>query len=341
LVIPAGFLVDHYGPRQLFVIGSVLATATTAGLGLAETPAALAILMGLSGLLHALRMTALNASFFANLKTIGIARAGWFKGSMAIGLAFIGPLLSGLLIDFMSMTSIFYLLAGLTLLPIGLALVFLQNHAQTADNQQSRPAIVEQLAQFRALLALRTLYLPLLTECLSTALFATFSAFVAVIAIQRLGLPPASASLLLGVEGALYIVTLFAGWPLFQSLGVRGVYGVSTIVILASLFLLTISHSISGLAAAAIGLGLGLGLTNLIVSDRIGHVDAEKGKVVGLFSAFIGVGLAIGPLIGGAVGTTFGTSAIFLSFVPLFLLLGLAGLRVVTVAQHPPADGLR
>lgn len=327
LVIPAGFMVDHFGPKRLFIVGSLLAAFTTASLGLTDTPAALAMTMGLSGLLHALRTTALNASFYSNLTTIGFARAGWFKGSMAIGLAFAGPLLSGLLIDVVSTTMLFYLLAILTLLPVGLALAFLEDRLRSELQRHARPGLRGHFVRFGQLLAIRTIYLPLLTECFSTALFAAFSTFIAVIAVQELGQPPATASLLLGLEGVVFIATLFAGWPLLQALGLRASYGVSMIAIVVALALIGGSHDIYAIGVAAVVLGLGLGLTNLIVSDSIGRIDAEKGKVVALFSTAIGGGLAVGPVVGGAIGAAFGTPAIFLGFIPLVLLLGIAGSR--------------
>jgi MFS family permease len=327
LVIPAGLLVDHYGSKRLFVIGGLCATFATFCLGSAKTPEVLTMVMGLSGLFHALKITALNASFFADLGSIGIERAGWFKGSMAIGLAFIGPLLSGLMVDVLPFALQFELLALLTLLPIALVLLFRTEPARSRAPRGFTQGIADQLAQFRILMAQRTLYLPLMTEGLSSALFATFSTFVAVVAVQLLYLPPASASLLMGIEGALFIATVFAAAPLIRSLGHRRFYPVSTAVIVVGLAILASAGSIYALVVAAILLGFGLGLTNLVVSDRIGRMDGEKGKIVGLFSAAIGVGLAAGPLLGGAIGAVLGTPALFLAYVPLFLLLAWAASR--------------
>ena len=64
LVIPAGFLVDHYGSKKLFITGSIAGTFATFALTLAKVPLAMTALLGLSGLFSSLKMTALNASFF-------------------------------------------------------------------------------------------------------------------------------------------------------------------------------------------------------------------------------------------------------------------------------------
>ena len=99
LVIPAGFLVDHFGSKKLFLTGSFSGFLSTLALVLAKVPIAMIALMGLSGLFSSLKMTALNASFFRNLKNMGFEKAGWFKGSMSIGLTFLGPAFGAFLVS--------------------------------------------------------------------------------------------------------------------------------------------------------------------------------------------------------------------------------------------------
>jgi MFS family permease len=50
-------------------------------------------------------------------------------------------------------------------------------------------------------------------------------------------------------------------------------------------------------------------------------MEGEKGKIVALFAASVGAGISLGPMIGGIVGQYLGTKNIFLTFIPLFLLL--------------------
>ena len=100
LVIPAGFLVDHFGSKKLFITGSLAGTLTTLALVTAKVPLAMTALLGFSGLFSSLKMTALNASFFRNLRDMGVEKAGWFKGSMSIGLTFLGPAFGAFLVAF-------------------------------------------------------------------------------------------------------------------------------------------------------------------------------------------------------------------------------------------------
>jgi predicted MFS family arabinose efflux permease len=289
--------------------------------------------MGLFGLFQVIKTTALSASFFANIGVIGIGRAGWFKGSIAIGLAFLGPLVSGVLLNLAPFTVLFVVLALLTLLPVFVALAVMKDHPQPRPPRTLRAGLVDQMHSFKELIHDQRIYLPLATEALSTALFASFSTFIAVIAVQQLGLPPVTVSVLMSVEGIAFIFTLFVGVSLLQRFGTAAFYVASVAVVVTSLVVLVNAGSALALIIAAALLGLGLGLTNLFIADRIGRVDGAKGKVTGLFAAAVGIGLSAGPMSGGALASLFGTGATFLAFVPAFMLLAVVALQASV--QHP------
>lgn len=84
-------------------------------------------------------------------------------------------------------------------------------------------------------------------------------------------------------------------------------------------------------------LGLGLGLINLVTSSRIGQMQGEKGKIVALFAASVGAGISLGPMLGGVVGQYLGTRNIFLTFIPLFLLLALLAFVTEARPEQAPA----
>ncbi|HEX9046788.1 MAG TPA: MFS transporter [Verrucomicrobiae bacterium] len=322
LVIPAGFLVDHYGSKRLFLIGGLIGTVMTFALSFAHTPTAIAIIMGLAGLFASLKMTALNSSFFSNLQSMGLEKAGWFKGSMSIGLTFLGPLAGGYLAHVISYGALFKLLAAATLIPISLVFFF-HNDPARKETTSLREAVRRQLKDFSELIRRRELYLPLFTESLSTSFFATFSAFIVVLAVQSLHLSATAASVLLSVEGGLFIVTVFVAGQLILRCTVPQLYRLSTAIVVAGIVVLVLAGSFAALVAATVVLGIGLGLANLIVSSRIGQMRGDKGKLVGLFSAAVGVGISVGPMLGGVIGAWLGTRAIFLAFIPLFLALPL------------------
>jgi MFS family permease len=327
LVIPAGFLVDHFGSKKLFLTGSFSGFLSTFALTLAKVPVAMIALMGLAGLFSSLKMTALNASFFRNLKDMGLEKAGWFKGSMSIGLTFLGPTFGALLVKYTGYQSIFVLLAALTLIPTALVFFFHSEPARPASGESLGSVIGTQLREFRRLIGQRTLYLPLLTESLSTSCFATFSTFVVVIAVQILHLPPTAASVLMTAEGGVFILTVFAASPLIIALSQFRLYALSVTVTSAGLLLVSVASSFTLLALGAVVLGLGLGLINLVTSSRIGKMEGEKGKIVALFSASVGAGISLGPMLGGLAGQYLGTRNIFLLFIPLFVFLVLLAYR--------------
>jgi MFS family permease len=321
LVIPAGFLVDHFGSKKLFLAGSFSGFLSTLALVMAKVPIAMIALMGLSGLFSSLKMTALNASFFRNLKNMGLEKAGWFKGSMSIGLTFLGPTFGAFLVSVSGFQSIFILLAALTLIPTALVFFFHSEAAHPGPVTELGGIVSRQLKEFRQLIGQRTLYLPLLTESLSTSCFATFSTFIVVITIQILHLKPSAASLLMTAEGGVFILTVFVAGPLITKMSQFQLYVLSVTVTSVGLALVSFSSTFMLLIFSSVVLGLGLGLINLVTSSRIGSMEGEKGKIVALFAASVGVGISLGPMIGGIVGQYLGTQNIFLTFIPLFLLL--------------------
>jgi MFS family permease len=321
LVIPAGFLVDHYGSKKLFLTGSFSGFLSTLTLTVAKVPLAMIVLMGLSGLFSSLKMTALNASFFRNLKNMGLEKAGWFKGSMSIGLTFLGPAFGAFLVSAAGYRTIFFILAALTLIPTALVFFFHSEPAHAGPVSELSGVVGRQLKEFRQLIGQSSLYLPLLTESLSTSCFATFSTFIVVIAVQILHLQPAAASVLMTAEGGVFILTVFAAGPLITKLSQFQLYLLSVTVTSVGLALVSISSTFTLLAFSSVVLGLGLGLINLVTSSRIGKMEGEKGKIVALFAASVGAGISLGPMIGGVVGQYLGTQNIFLTFIPLFILL--------------------
>jgi len=322
LVIPAGFLVDHYGAKKLFLIGSLTVTLTTFALVLAKTPALVAVLMGAQGFFRSLRMTAMNSSFFGNLKTMGLEKAGWFKGSLSIGFTFLGPLLGGYLAKSTPFPLIFELVVLITLLPT--ALVFFFHKDSVAPSEVPlRETIKAQLHDFNLLLRRRTLYLPLLSECMGASFMSAFSTFTIVIVVRTLNLAPTAASSLLTLEGALFILTVFTAGPLIRRISINRLYLCSFFIISLGAIMLALAGTLFMLALAAVVVGFGLGFNNLATYSQLGLQEGDKGKVVGLFSAATGVGISLGPLLGGVVGHYVGTQLMFIFFVPLIALLSL------------------
>jgi MFS family permease len=319
LIIPAGLLVDHFGARRLFIFGSLGTALITFALSAAGAPLALIVLQGVLGLFAALKITALNAAFFARLNAMGLSRAGWFRGSMSIGLTFIGPLLGAYLDRRLAAGHVFQALGWLALAPTALVLFF-HREPRPASAGSLAEGLAVQLRALRALLASPEIHFGLMTETLATACFATFSAFVVVLAVTTLHADAPAASLLMVIEGGAYILVVFAVGSLITRLSREALFLLSFAVTSIGLTSLGLSESFVVAAAGAGILGVGLGLFNLVTASQMGRMEGDKGKVVSLFGAAMGLGASLGPILAGFVGSWLGTPAIFFSFIPLMLL---------------------
>lgn len=323
LVIPAGFLVDHYGAKRLFIAGSLASALAAFSLTLVGSPALLIAVTGCQGLFASLKMTSLSASFYRSIKEIGLEKAGWFKGSMSIGLTFIGPVLGGYLARSADFPVIFQCIVALMLVPTGLVYFFHSEAPMTRDGEGLGTLVGQQLHAFRLLLRQRTIRQSLLMEALAAASISTFLPFIVVLLVKEWQLGPTVASTLITLEGAVFIFTVFLCGRLTRRFAPQTVLLASFALSSVGFLGLALAGGLVAVVAATLILGHGLGLINLITSARIGSIDGEKGKVVGLFAAATGLGLACGPFLAGLVGEYFGNHAVFMTFVPLFALVGL------------------
>jgi MFS family permease len=151
-----------------------------------------------------------------------------------------------------------------------------------------------------------------------------------VLAVSVLGMTPMTASVLAATEGATFIASVFLAGSLVQRLSHRATVLIGTGIAVPSLSLLSSIGTVPVLFAAALTLGAGLGLLSLVTTARAATLPGEKGKIASLFMAAAGIGGATGPAFGGAVAGWFGARAVFVGFVPLYMLLAasvLAGIR--------------
>lgn len=324
LVIPAGFMVDHFGSKRLFLAGSLAGAAAAFSLIMARTPAALIALACCQGVFGSVKMTSLSASFYRSLKEIGIEKAGWFKGSMSIGLTFIGPVLGGYLAKSAEFPFIIKLTVALMLIPTLLVYFFHSEHPGPVRTAGFRETAAAQLRGFTLLLRQRTICRALLMETLGAASISTFITFIVVLTVRDWHLKPTIVSALLTLEGAVFILTVFLWGRPVSRIATHTVIMISFALSGLGFLGLALAGNLFSLFAATVLLGHGLGLINLITSARIGTVEGEKGKVVGLFAAATGVGISAGPLLCGFVGQYLGNQAVFMTYVPLFVIFGLA-----------------
>lgn len=323
-VIPAGFLVDQFGSKRLYLVGSIFCTLVIIGVCLAVNPIALILLMSMYGFFRSLSLIATNAAFFRNLSVIGMDNAAWINGALMFGAVAVGPLLGGLLTKCFDYQTIFRMV--LLLYPVPILFVFFRykenmiNSAATDNKSKS----TSQFQEFSRLLLDKSIRYTLFAETLMGACSATLSVLMILIIIKKLHLSPTLASVVLTLNGCASIIVVFTAGSLVKRFSFSRLYLTSFSIASIGLFGLSLTAYVPIIIISSTILGIGLGLTQLVNYARIGTLQGEKGKISGLQTAASGIGFTTGPLLAGWLSHYIDIELVFGVFIPLFLLLGLS-----------------
>jgi predicted MFS family arabinose efflux permease len=320
-VLPAGFLVDRFGPKAMFYAGSFGMILSVVAYRFSTVPAALVAIALFEGGFRCLAFNALTASFLQALPRFGMKTVGWSKGALSLGLSFLGPLLAGALLAAASFHAVFAAVIVLMLAPNGLMTFVGAGPPPRARTGGALASVLGHGGEIAALLRQPNVAACLAAEALVAATFSAFGTFIVVMAVSVLDMTPVTASVLAATEGAAFIVTVFTAGGVIQNLSHRAAVLAGVGISAPSLACLTLFAAAPVLFAAALTLGCGLGLLSLITTSRAGTLPGEKGKVASLFMAAAGIGIAAGPAFAGAVSGWFGVRAVFAAFVPLYALL--------------------
>ncbi len=321
VVLPAGFMVDYLGSKKMYSVSAVMGSSIIVLISYVSSIELLLLSMVFFGMARSIRTTSLNADFFKNMNTIGIKKGGWFKGSMSVGGALIGPILGGIALVAMSFKS-YFALASVFLLAPFLVILARTNGGSNLTVKPKISKLADASNHYKALARNRSLVSATIIESINGALFITFSTFIIVLVIKDLGLSPGLAAMLIALKGGATICVVFLCGQLLRKNNTN-LYIFSFIATILSLLVLGTSSDTLQLAIASIILGLSSGLITLITFTQIGNIDGEKGKIAGIFSFGFAMGSILGPTLGGIIGDFFSIQAIFLSFIPLFGILSL------------------
>jgi EmrB/QacA subfamily drug resistance transporter len=135
-----------------------------------------------------------------------------------------------------------------------------------------------------------------------------------------------------------YAALLLSGGLLADLIGRRRVFMAGAAVFTLASLLCGLAPSIGVLIAgrALAGLGAALLLPSSLAIVRVAWPDpAERGRALGVWTGCNGLGLAIGPTLGGALIHGFGWRSIFLIVVPLGLAAFVAAIRAVPESSDP------
>lgn len=325
--LPVGVWVERFGPRRLFMAGSLAGGLLYALLPLVPHAAFLLRMTVLTGLVMPTRFVSLQTIFMAMLQQIGPSNAGWQRAAHMSGMLLLGPLLTASVIAHLGHTGSYWLVALMFLLTVALSQRVLRQPlpAPTAPLAPRHTGIRAAMAQVLAHPQARRLAL---TEACVQGLNMYHAFFIVVIAVQDLHVPAAAAGSLVAVQGAAFILALLALGAPIQRLGRRATPAGATLAALGCVCL----GQAGGLPELIVGsalLGLGLGTIEVQVLGRMAALGARlgQGRMAGL-NAIAGPGGALlGGLLGGSVGAWAGLQAGFLLCAPLMLLVAGAATR--------------
>ncbi|MEI6757925.1 MAG: MFS transporter [Chlorobium sp.] len=317
-VLPIGILVDHVGPRKVFITGALTSAILYLLFPFARTSNALLCIVALIGFFAAFRFIPMTSVFLEFVRMVGSEKAGWQRGSHSFGLVFLGPLCGASISKYFGFNVTFYFVSASVVL-----LVFLATSIFPDTKRAAAVTFAEKYGHFKEFFKDRNILEASCAEALALATFSCFNAFIVVIAMRVFHLTAQVASLFVSIEGVIFIATLFSLGRVLDKLGQQRFYLTSIAVVVTGLLLLSSVWHPLFLVAGTVLVGIGLGMFNLVNVTRAAHANSEKGKTAALFSMFTMLGVIVGPIIGGVTAELFGSWSVFLLFIPLHLLLAL------------------
>ncbi|KAF0815128.1 hypothetical protein IGB42_00205 [Andreprevotia sp. IGB-42] len=331
--MPIGVLVDQFGPKRLFMIGSFLAGLGYILVPAVHSPVYLAVCSMLVSFCMPCRFVSMNAVFMQQLDKVGVARAGWFRGTHMIGFFLLGPVAAVAILAQAGFTGTYWLIALSFVATAALGPVVM-NHYQRPAGPGRKLTVAELAAQFALMWQDRELRGVCVIEFATQAINQFYTFFIVAIAIKEYGFASGTAAGLVSAQGAAFVLALFTLGALVPRLGQQRFYLASFATTAVALLVLGLSRVPALLWVGGLCLGLGLGMLQTVNISRFAAIGARagRGSIAGI-NAFVGPsGSLAGSIVGGVLGSWLGLQAVFLMFVPLFIVFGW---RLVTRAMSP------
>lgn len=321
--LPMGGWVERFGPRRLFMLGSLLGGVMYLVLPLVPHTAFLLGMTALTGLVMPTRFVSLQMIFMAMLQHIGERNAGWQRAAHMSGMFLLGPLLTAVVIQNVGHAGSFWCVALMFFLTIGLSQQVLNHPLPTpaqapARGGTSTPGTNKVWGIFRHRQAR---YLGLL-EAGIQSLNMYYAFFIVVIAVHQLQIPLTQASSLVAVQGCTFIVGLLGLGAWVERWGTRAL-GIGVTLVLLATSTLAFGQHLASLWLGGALLGLGLSVLEIRVLGQMSQLGTELGlgRMASLNAVAGPLGAMLGGLVGGSVGHIWGLQHTFLVFVPVFAVL--------------------
>ncbi|MFK4448277.1 EmrB/QacA subfamily drug resistance transporter [Caballeronia udeis] len=155
MLMPAGTLADRFGRKRMLIIGLILFTLASALCGAAQNDTALNWARTLQGVGAALQLSAAMATLSHAFRGLERARAFSFWGSVVGAAITLGPVVGGLITQYLGWRWVFFVN-----LPVGIAMIALTLFAvEDSKDPQAKRLDIAGVATFSGFLILLTLAL--------------------------------------------------------------------------------------------------------------------------------------------------------------------------------------
>ena len=316
ITIPAGFLIEKYGPRPVYLLSSVVAAAvylvspwTTAWWQL--LPIALVI-----GICIPFRVVAMSGSFLTRLRTLGKGKSGWYRGALLTGMMLLGPFAGTLLFEHTGFPITFAAVSVLFLLMGNAGLGVLPERVGPASSSST-----SLFGGLRELLSRPEIARPCLVEFAGGLTGGFFTTFSLLIAMQRFGASSVAAAVPLAIQGTAFVGVLFLAGRTLGWLPRNDYYRVAHAITVLGLLTIGLGDQLLALQIGAGFIGIGLAMQHLANVHAISASSVEKGRASGLFTFAGMAGGFVGLVVSGTLTHWLSLQAVFLVWIPIFLLL--------------------
>ena len=318
LTLPAGFLIARFGARRVYGIASVGPLLLNLLLPLTEAWYWIAVTQLLIGLCIPFRVVSMNSAFLDQLPRIGVAKAGWYRAALSVGMGLAGPFAANALSGLLGYGWSFVLVA----VSFGAMGIF----AQTFLPDQPAPAggaRTTALGEIRAMLASVEIGESCLVEFVSAAVRALYGAFVVVIALQVLHLDRNEAVQLVMIDGVASVAALLGLGYLVRGLTSGQRYAASVALAVAGLVRGGRAGGVWPFARGARGQGAGCARSHQLPREQLSRHPVAKSKISSLYNTASMAGFFAGAMAGSALSHWIGLQQAFLLAIPVVIALAL------------------
>lgn len=342
LTVPAGFIIARHGAKMVYAIASLGPLFVYLLLPLAGQWWLVALARLSVGICIPFRTVSMASAFLGQLRRIGSHKAGWYRASLTLGMAVLGPAGATFMTARASYHVCYIVIAVLFGGMAAFSLSFFPEKEDDAAAGGDRIGVVGQI--------IRLLRNPDVSEScsiefVSGATASLFATFIFLVAASLPGLTARDAVDVLLIDGIVTITALFFGARLLRYLSRRQAYAIGLVLALAALLVAFSADGLSGLIMGGVLLSLGAALVHLVNMVLLAGLPGDRSKASSVYQLSQMLGSASGALAGGMLSKVMPVQAIFGAWLPVLAMVAvpiwLFGRRSALLSSQPLTQGGR